>query len=189
MPQRCVGPGSWAWRCPERSACSPLCLWPAPAASSAAPLSSGPPYASPPPPWETRSKRAVRPGSCSKTGDCLILNIRSFGHVLTHQSKQDVEQNKQPRLVLSPQSLCVFLSSHSYSVLNRVSLFFFVSRLLRLYDLWGCIQSDSLVVTMWSTQLDTTSEQHKKREIQLKWLGTQRERRTHRMTEKHVCSN
>lgn len=57
MQQRCVGPSSWAWRCPVQSACSPLYLWPAPGASSAAPLSSGQLYASPPQPWERQKDR------------------------------------------------------------------------------------------------------------------------------------
>lgn len=52
MQRRYVDPGSWAWTCPKQFACSPLCPWPASGASSAAPLSSGRLYASPPQPCE-----------------------------------------------------------------------------------------------------------------------------------------
>lgn len=60
MQQKCVDPSSWAWRCPVQSACSPPCLWPAPGASSAAPLSSGQLCASPPQPCERHKDRQRR---------------------------------------------------------------------------------------------------------------------------------
>lgn len=78
MPQRCVGPGSWAWRCPEQSACSPPCLWPAPGASSAAPLSFGQLCAWPLQPWERCTDRGRNKHWEKMLWKTDMINIMNF---------------------------------------------------------------------------------------------------------------
>lgn len=90
--QRCVDPGSWAWRCPTQSACSPLCLWPEPGASSAALLSSVRLYASPQQPWERETDKYQRwkwikiKTRIKKTKCANIIGIKAV--IQTHQNKQ-----------------------------------------------------------------------------------------------------
>ena len=80
--QRCAGQDSWAWRCRGRSACSPRGRWPAPPASSAAPLSSAQPSSWFPRLWEASKMEVdrVRPVSepLSQTYESLGTSLSVY---------------------------------------------------------------------------------------------------------------